>query len=339
MHNQRGGRLLDAGNTRIKWALVRGDAWLVDGAVETANPERIADAWGLSGGVQRGTALVRMTPPGFAVDTAWTSYATEYGPQFGGFAYQTDSHIYVCRGQKGWLETQLRRFDKTSGQEDPNWSSDETYLCNADYERRADGSTLVFPSALYGSAYYQSLTRFHPTARNTPTTVVEYYSRDAKRFFITARASEIAQLDDLPASFSRTGMQFAATTALVRDSSDSLTAPVCRFYAAPDAGGSNTHFYGRDSDCTMLKRFAILRYEGYDFRAGVPTGAGDCPAALPTPVYRLFNQQSASNNGNHRYVVSDARRNEMKAAGWADEGIAFCTSSATDSKPLPAIAP
>lgn len=37
--------LLDAGNTRIKWALVRGDAWLADGVVETATPARLADAW------------------------------------------------------------------------------------------------------------------------------------------------------------------------------------------------------------------------------------------------------------------------------------------------------
>lgn len=292
----------------------------------------IADAWGLSGGGQRGTALVRMTPPTFAVDSAWATYAGEYGRQFGGFAYQTDSHVYGCRGQNLWLGMQLRRFDKTSGREDPNWSSDETFLCGADaVERRADGSTLVFSPVLYGQ-FYGTLMRFSTTARNTPSTVVEYYSRDAKRFFITGRPDEITQLDAMPTNFVRTGMTFAAETALVR-STDTTRTPICRFYAPPDAGGSNTHFYGRDADCTLLKRFSTLRYEGYDFRAGVPTN-GTCPAALPTPVFRLFNNASASNNGNHRYVVSETRRSEMLAAGWVDEGVAFCTANAVDSRSL-----
>ena len=93
--------------------------------------------------------------------------------------------IYVCRGQKDGWKRNFSVLIQTPGQGKIQTSSDETYLRNVDYER-ADGSTLVFPSHFYGSVYHQSLTRFHPTARNTPTTVVEYYSRDAKRFFITA---------------------------------------------------------------------------------------------------------------------------------------------------------
>ncbi len=290
----------------------------------------VADAWELSRGAYRGTALVRLLPPSMTVDASWTTFAGEYGRQFGGFAYQTNSHIYFCRGQNVWLGTQLRRFDKTSGREDPNWSSDETYLCNASLvERRSNDVTLV-SSPLYGQ-----LRQFSATARNTPSTVVEYYSRDAKRFFITGRPAEIAQLDALPANFARTGMTFAAETALVRTNEATRTA-VCRFYAPPDAGGSNTHFYGSGNDCTLLKRFSALRYEGYDFRAGLPAGAA-CPEALPTPVFRLFNNapvSDASNNGNHRYVVSERRRAEMLAAGWASEGVAFCTTSAVDSRPL-----
>lgn len=37
--------LLDAGNTRIKWALVRADDWLATGVVETATPGSLADDW------------------------------------------------------------------------------------------------------------------------------------------------------------------------------------------------------------------------------------------------------------------------------------------------------
>lgn len=288
----------------------------------------VSDAWALSRGAYRGTALVRLLPPSMAVDASWTTFAGEYGRQFGDFAYQTDGHVYFCRGQNVWMGMQLRRFDKISGREDPNWSSDETFLCGADStERRGDGSSLVFSSGIYGP-----FVRYSTTASNTPVNVVEYYSRDAKRFFITGRPDEITQLDAMPTNFVRTGMTFAAETALVR-STDATRTAICRFYAPPAAGGSNTHFYGRDADCTLLKRFSTLRYEGYDFRAGVPIN-GACPTTLPTAVFRLFNNASASNNGNHRYVVSETRRNEMLGAGWLDEGVAFCTPNAVDSRSL-----
>jgi hypothetical protein len=237
-------------------------------------------------------------------------------------AYQTGTHVYVCRS---YTAARVYRFDKTTGREDPNWSSDETFLCDTNWvERRDNGVTLL------SSGWYGSFLQVSTTARNTPRTVVEYYSRGAKRYFITGRPNEIALLDAMPANFVRTGMTFAAETALVR-SSDASRTPVCRFYAPPEAGGSNTHFYGRESDCTLLKRFQTLRYEGYDFRTGVPDTSGACPAALPKPVYRLFNQMTASNDGNHRYVVDEWLRNEMTAFGWANEGIAFCTDSATSA--------
>ena len=285
----------------------------------------IANAWKISGFLKQGTALIRLLPPHMVVDAAWTAYAGDYGRQFYRFAYQTDAHVYVCRSNG---DPEVRRFDKRTGREDPDWRSDETYLCTASaFERGTDDSTTVF------AEYGDSPTRYSRTARNEPRTVVEYYARTVKRFFMTAGATEIALLDGLSASFSRTGMQFSAETATVR-TSDTTRTPICRFYAPPEAGGSNAHFYGRDSDCTMLKRFPTLRYEGYDFRAGLPDSVGACPSASPQPVYRLFNQAKANNNGNHRYVVSDARKNEMIAAGWISEGIAFCTTSVTDSRSL-----
>ncbi len=288
----------------------------------------IGDAWDLTSGAERGTALIRLLPPNMTVDRTWTTLASEHGRQFAGFAYQTNEHIYVCRGQNVWLGIELRRFDKVTGKEDLSWRSDETYLCNAaSFERSVDATTVL------GAQYYGALARFSTTARNEPRTVVEYYSRTAKRFFMTGRPNEIALLDAQPATFARTGMQFSAETATVW-SSDATRMPICRFYAPPEAGGSNTHFYGRDSDCTMLKRFPTLRYEGYDFRAGLPDSSGACSPVLPRPVYRLFNQATVDNNGNHRYVVSDTRRTEMIAAGWVDEGVAFCTASVADSQPL-----
>ncbi len=270
---------------------------------------------------QEGTVLIRLLPPSLTIDTAWTSVAGPLGRPVYGLAYQTDSHVYACRG---YIKSELRRFHKITGQEDPDWRSNETYLCDATLINR-DGDEATTNNS-------GGIARFSSTARNLPRTVVEYYARDGKRFFITARAAEQAALNARPDAFVATGMQFAVEDAKVV-STDTTRVPVCRFYAPPETGGSNTHFYGRDSDCALLKRFATLRYEGFDFRAGVAVG-GACTAALPYAVYRLFNNAGASNNGNHRYVVSETRRSEMQAAGWVDEDVAFCAASAVDSRSL-----
>ena len=106
--------------------------------------------------------------------------------------------------------------------------------------------------------------------------------------------------------------------------------PACRFYVAPESGGSNTHFYGTGDDCAVLNTISTLRFEGFDFAAIKPSN-GICPASAASPVYRLFNNQSASNQGNHRYAVSLATKSRMIAQGWVDEGVAFCSTSVVDA--------
>ena len=168
------------------------------------------------------------------------------------------------------------------------------------------------------------------TTRTTPATdktVIEYFNRDVGRYFITGRASEQATLDALPASFQRTGMRFSAKSSEYRDVPEQ---PVCRFYAAPESGGSNTHFYGTGDDCPALNTVRQVRFEGFDFAAIKPTNAA-CPATAPNPVYRLFNNKSANNQGNHRYAVTVATKAKMIAKGWIDEGAVFCSASVTDA--------
>ncbi len=159
-------------------------------------------------------------------------------------------------------------------------------------------------------------------------TVIEYFSRDAGRYFLTGRADEQSTLDALPASFVRTGMRFGARSAA--SFADRPETPICRFYAAPDRGGSNTHFYGTGDDCALLNTSSALRFEGFDFAATKPTGTV-CSAPAPNAVYRLFNNKSATNEGNHRYVVSAATKAKMLALGWVDEGAVFCSVNVTDA--------
>ena len=106
--------------------------------------------------------------------------------------------------------------------------------------------------------------------------------------------------------------------------------PVCRLYAAPESGGSNTHFYGTGDDCPALNTVRQLRFEGFDFAAIKPSN-GSCPTNAPNPVYRLFNNRAANNDGNHRYVVSAATKSRMIAQDWLDEGVVFCSTNVVDA--------
>jgi hypothetical protein len=157
--------------------------------------------------------------------------------------------------------------------------------------------------------------------------VVEYYVPALKHYFMTGRKSEQATLDALPASFTRTGMSFAAKSSRYRDIPEQ---PVCRLYAAPEKGGSNSHFYGIGDDCPTLNKLTGLKYEGYDFSVSKPAASG-CPATAPNAVTRLFNNKAAANDGNHRYVVSTTTKAKMIAQGWVDEGAVFCSSGVTDA--------
>ncbi|MBL8311285.1 MAG: hypothetical protein JNL19_12725, partial [Burkholderiales bacterium] len=110
---------------------------------------------------------------------------------------------------------------------------------------------------------------------------------------------------------------------------------VCRFYGGNN-GGPNTHFYSAsDTECSWLKGFSFLSYEGQTFRvnlplplaANAPVGTQPtCPTAS-IPLYRLYNNAGAPGKtyvSNHRYVTS---RSEVEAAvsrGWLDEGTVMC---------------
>ena len=276
-------------------------------------------------GTRRGGSLVRLLPPNLDVDPTWGPASPENHIDFAGIVRVTQSHVYVC------APPYLQRFDSATGAYDKNWSSTKFLLCPDDL---IEWSAKGYDALLMWGPYYGEFAAWSTTTlANQPRTVVEYYARDAKRFFITARDAEVAALDAMPAAFTRTGMQFSATDAEVDVPIDTSRDSVCRFYAPPALGGSNTHFYGRGADCRWLKRFSTLRWEGYDFRVHKPT-SNACPSAAFKPVFRMFNNLSASNNGNHRYVVSETRRAEMVGAGWQDEGVAFCTPDAVDSRTL-----
>jgi hypothetical protein len=179
-----------------------------------------------------------------------------------------------------------------------------------------------------GLALPTYITVIGPKVVAAPVEVVEYFVIALNKYFITGRTAEKTLLDGLPASFRRTGAQFAAFSAT---GAPSGTESICRFYLPTSKGGPNTHFYGRPADCDLVRGTGnpVFEYEGEDFAVTIPV-SGACPVTAPFTVYRSFNNRATQNDGNHRYTNVLTRYNEMTAKGWTGEGPVFCTSSAVD---------
>ncbi|MEO7252796.1 MAG: hypothetical protein ABIZ64_00985, partial [Casimicrobium sp.] len=248
-----------------------------------------------------------------------------------GWTPQTLSANYLYWTQLTEANTQILRRSPLSGQgaAEPDWSAPPPRLAGGSAPFTVDvepqSSDDIEYVASQGAELKLMTTR---GVASSDKTVIEYFNRDVKRYFLTGRTDEQVLLDANPASFVRTGMTFIAHSAL--SFADGPERPVCRFYASPAQGGSNTHFYGNGDDCPALNTASQLRFEGFDFAMAKPVNSV-CPADAPNAVTRLFNNKGATNEGNHRYVVSAATKAKMLTQGWIDEGAVFCSANVTDS--------
>lgn len=148
-----------------------------------------------------------------------------------------------------------------------------------------------------------------------PKPVHEYYNEHTKHFVLLSDPAEIAGVDagSAGAGWKRTGYSFGARNTGVAPN-------VCRFYAP----GPNSHFFTADAtECAFLRANDTgWIYEKLDFAVDLPVN-GACGADR-TPVYRLYNDRFRQNDSNHRFIPDAAARDDMLAAGWRDEGVAFC---------------
>jgi hypothetical protein len=142
----------------------------------------------------------------------------------------------------------------------------------------------------------------------------EYANFTSGQYVLLVDGSEVADGRAGPGWYS-TGQSFAV--ALPGDGG----VPVCRFYAP----AANTHFFtASPSECEALKAPGSgWLFEKIAFEAYVPSG-GNCRGL--SPVYRLYN--NVPDRPIHRYVASAVTQRDLVAAGWIDEGIAFCSSVA-----------
>jgi hypothetical protein len=100
-----------------------------------------------------------------------------------------------------------------------------------------------------------------------------------------------------------------------------VTIPVCRFYSPV----FNSHFLAANvAECEGLKSNSDWVYEKIPF--SVEPAAPGCTNGH-VPVYRLYNNRHAFRDANHRFTPDAATRDEMIAAGWIDEGVAWCALS------------
>lgn len=166
--------------------------------------------------------------------------------------------------------------------------------------------------SLAGHAFF-TITAPQPSA-------VEYVNDVTGHYVLLADPAERAAVDAGSAgpSWRPTGYSFRveAPGTELRDGN------VCRFYGP----GANSHFHtGVAAECQHLRdNPSGWNFEKFDFSA--PLAHGGCEAMLD-PVYRLYNNRWMFGDSNHRYTPDPALRAEMIAAGWVDEGIAFCTPS------------
>lgn len=181
----------------------------------------------------------------------------------------------------------------------------------------------------YGSTIDMGAFEYNPLI----VTVAEFYNSAIDAWFISGRPDEQYLLDNT-AGFSRSSATFQAKSSLASD----LTAAedsVCRYYISLTSPYTSSHFYGfKATDCATIAAAVAagtvtgFSNEGFDFaiyKVATPTS---CPTAAPVPVYRSFRAAAGGKTPNHRYTTSVASRDSMTAAGWASEGIAFCSTAA-----------
>ena len=170
--------------------------------------------------------------------------------------------------------------------------------------------TLLFAAALLAAG-------LAPAASAQATgEAVEYHHAGFDHYFVTAFAGEIALLDGggFGGAWRRTGESFPVWTA-----PQPSTVETCRLFSEAHAPKSSHFYTPYGFECDALQRGRSWTYEGIAFHLRLPEASGDCPAGTGI-LYRLYNG-AAGGAPNHRYTVSRAVFDGMRAKGWVAEGL------------------
>jgi uncharacterized protein (DUF1800 family) len=183
-------------------------------------------------------------------------------------------------------------------------------------EPAARGRFACFAIALAIAATAPTALAAEPTA-----SVVEFRHAGLDRYFLTANAAEIAQLDSgAIAGWTRSGVSFHAWNAA---DDQPGTRPVCRFYGKPGVG-PDSHFYTADpAECAALKANPAWIDEGVAFHVEAPV-ANACGGDTQ-PVWRLYRTAASIEAANHRWLP-DLTLAARSGNGAVLEGVVMCAA-------------
>jgi hypothetical protein len=197
------------------------------------------------------------------------------------------------------------------------------------------------PPGTSGAAYYRDYERAYAeqlregqicddTREIQKKTVTEFYNTNLNHYFMTAEQAEVDAILAGAAGpgWALTGKTFKAYPSVANGRLDAV--PVCRFYGTPGKG-PNSHFYTADpAECAAVKLDPGWTYEGIAFYA-VGAGVGYCPYSshdnkTMEQVKRVYNNQFASDDSNHRFASEQSVYDQMLQSGWKAEGPVFCAA-------------
>ena len=183
----------------------------------------------------------------------------------------------------------------------------------------ARSETIVITSDGVGSPQAISVSGTGVSAPPPPPsgtiTAVEYYYAAWNFYFVTSDPGEIAALDGgaFGGLWKRTGETFNVWS----NSTNGALATYRFFSIAFDPKSS--HFYTPYiNEYNILRAGTAWEYEGIAFYVLLPDANGHCPAGTVI-LYRLYNN-GMGGAPNHRFTISVATFNAMKAAGYQFEG-------------------
>jgi uncharacterized protein (DUF1800 family) len=160
-----------------------------------------------------------------------------------------------------------------------------------------------------------------PTAR-----AIEFADAAGTRYFVTSDPAEIRAYDSAGSGWKRTGGEFGVY-ARAGDAPGSVA--VCRFLVGPRMGTHARYFTADAAECDSLKTLG-WRYEGVAFYILPASGAG-CGAEA-TAVYRSIARADYRNDLNQRFVADATVQSKVSAAGYSDQGIAWCAPLSADDR-------
>ena len=263
--------------------------------------------------IQRGDPMKRIAVTALLV-LAGTSYAQSGDPARGSTLYHT---TYKCTDCHGDPPNPALPGDKFLLAQGTTAAGILASLTNSPEMLKYASTLGQNPQDLADlAAYIATLASAPPPPPPSGAAVaVEYYYADWNFYFITSDAGEIAALDGgaFGGLWKRTGQTFNVWS----DSTNGALATY-RFFSTGFAPKSSHFYTPYVNEYNILRAGTVWEYEGIAFYVQLPDANGNCPAGTVI-LYRLYNN-GMGGAPNHRFTISVATFNAMKAAGYIFEG-------------------